>query len=128
MTCMKKILVMLALAMTASALVACGGGGDSGSTTLKLTADPSGAPKFDKSSLTADAGKITIQLNNPTSTPQDVAIKDPAGKVYGITNDGKYITQGTASVTVDLDAGSYVYYSTNDGDEVKGMKGVLTVK
>jgi ABC-type glycerol-3-phosphate transport system substrate-binding protein len=125
---MKKILVMLALAVTAAALVACGGGGDDdSSTTLTLTADPSGAPKFDKSSLTADAGKITIELNNPTKTPQNVAIKDQAGKVYGITNGGKYVTNGTASVTVDLDAGSYIYYSTQPGYRDKGMQGVLTV-
>jgi plastocyanin len=125
---MKKILPMLALAIMAIALGACGGGGDSSSTTLKLTADPSGAPKFDKSSLTADAGKITIELSNPTKTPQDVAIKDQAGKVYGITNDGKYVTNGTASVTVDLDAGSYIYYSTQPGYRDKGMQGILTVK
>lgn len=124
---MKKILVTLALAATAVALVACGGGGDSSSTTLNLTADPSGAPKFDKSSLTADAGKITIVLNNPTKTPQNVAIKDQAGKVYGITNGGKYVTNGTASVTVDLDAGKYIYYSTQPGYRDRGMQGILTV-
>jgi plastocyanin len=125
---MKKFLVVLASTVMAIALVACGGGGDSSGTTLKLVADPSGAPKFDKSTLTADAGKITIELSNPTSTPQNVAIKDPAGKVFGITNDGKYVTHGTASVTVDLDAGTYIYYSTQPGFEEKGMKGILTVK
>jgi plastocyanin len=125
---MKKILVVLALAATGVTLAACGGGGGDNETTLTLVADPSGAPKFDKSSLTADAGKITIELSNPTKTPQDVAIKDQAGKVYGITNDGKYVTNGTASVTVDLDAGSYIYYSTQPGYRDKGMQGVLTVK
>src|SRR3954452_21822455 len=117
---MKKFLVVLASTVVATALVACGGGGDSSSTTLKLVADPSGAPKFDKSSLTADAGKITIELNNPTATPQNVAIKDQQGKVYGITNDGKYVTHGSASVTVDLDSGTYLYCSTHPGDEEKG--------
>jgi plastocyanin len=124
---MKKIVIVLAISLAAVALVACGGGGSS-STTLTLTADPSGAPKFDKSSLTADAGKITIQLNNPTSTPQNVAIKDANGKVYGITNGGKYVTHGSASVTVDLDTGTYIYYSTQPGFEANGMKGILTVK
>jgi plastocyanin len=125
---MKKFLVVLASTVMATALVACGGGGDSSSTTLKLVADPNGAAKFDKSSLTADAGKITIELSNPTKTPQDVAIKDQAGKVFGITNDGKYVTNGTASVTVDLDAGSYIYYSTQPGYRDRGMQGILTVK
>lgn len=125
---MKKILVMLALAVAAVALVACGGGGDSSSTTLKLTADPSGAPKFDKSSLTADAGKITIAFTNPSATPAVIAIKDQEGKVYGKTNDGKYITHGSATAEMELDAGTYIYYSTYDDYEDKGMKGILTVE
>jgi plastocyanin len=125
---MKKIVAMLALAVMATALVACGGGGDSGNTTLKLAADPSGAPKFDKSSLTADAGKITIELNNPTKTPQNVVIKDQAGKVYAKSNDGEYVTQGSATLSTDLDAGTYIYYSTQPGYEEKGMQGTLTVK
>ena len=125
---MKKIVVVLVLAVMAVALVACGGGGNSNETTLSLAADPSGAPKYDKSSLTADAGKITIDFSNPTKTPQDVAIKDQAGKVYGITNDGKYVTNGNATVTVDLDAGSYIYYSTQPGYRDRGMQGILTVK
>jgi plastocyanin len=126
---MKKLLALSVLALVAVGLVACGGGGGSGGTsTVKVTADPSGKPKFNPTSLTADAGKVTIQLSNPTSTPQDVAVKDSAGKVYGITNGGKYVTNGTASVTVDLDSGSYIYYSTHPGDEAAGMQGTLTVK
>jgi plastocyanin len=124
---MKKILWLSALAVMAVALVACGGG-SSADTTLSLSADPSGAPKYDKSTLTAPAGKVTIDFKNPTSTPQNVAIKDPAGKVYGITNDGKYVTNGSATVTVDLPSGTYIYYSTQPGDEAKGMQGTLTVK
>jgi plastocyanin len=124
---MKKILAMLALAIMATALVACGGGGDSSNTTLKLSADPSGAPKFDKSSLTADAGKITIDFTNPTKTPQNVVIKDQAGKIFAKTNGGEYVTQGSASLTADLDSGTYIYYSTQPGYEEKGMQGTLTV-
>jgi hypothetical protein len=126
---MKKIAAMIVLAGMAATLVACGGGGGSSSTTLKLTADPSGAPKFDQSSLTADAGKITIDLTNPSAAPVVVAVKDQAGKVYGKTNDGKYITHGTASTNeMDLNAGTYIYYNTFDGTEDKGMKGILSVK
>jgi plastocyanin len=125
---MKKTFAMLALALAAVSLVACGGGGDDNGTTLKLVADPSGAPKFDTSSLTADAGKITIDFTNPSATPAVVAVKSPEGKLYGRTNGGKYITHGTANVTMDLDPGTYIYYSTWDMYEVKGMKGILTVK
>ena len=37
--------------------------------TLKLSADPGGALKFDKSTLTAKAGKVTIVLDNPSVAP-----------------------------------------------------------
>ena len=37
--------------------------------TLKIAADPSGALKFDKSSLTAKAGKVTIVMDNPSDVP-----------------------------------------------------------
>ena len=48
------------------------GGGGGGETSgggaaqmLKLTADPGGALVFDKSTLSAKAGKVTIVLDNP---------------------------------------------------------------
>ena len=52
-----------------------GGGGGGAAQTLKLSADPGGALKFDKSSLTAKAGKVTIILDNPSSIPHAVEIE-----------------------------------------------------
>jgi plastocyanin len=97
-----------------------GGGGE----TLKLSADPSGALKFDKDTLDAKAGKVTITMDNPSSVPHAVAVEG-----NGVDKDGETVNQGgTSTVSVDLKAGEYSFYCPVDGHEQAGMKGTLTVK
>src|SRR5256714_14959524 len=57
---------------TTTAPSSSGGGGGS---TLKLSADPSGQLKFDTSSLSAKAGKVTIQMDNPSPVSHAVAVE-----------------------------------------------------
>jgi plastocyanin len=97
-----------------------GGGGQA----LKLSADPSGQLKFDKSSLNAKAGKVTITMDNPASIPHAVAVEG-----NGVDKDGKTAQQGGKStVSVDLKPGKYTFYCPVPGHEQAGMKGTLTVK
>jgi uncharacterized cupredoxin-like copper-binding protein len=97
-------------------------GGGGGSSTVKLTADPGGALKFDKTSLSAKAGKVTVVMDNPSQTPHAVEVE---GK--GVEEETKTLTQGTAKVTVDLKPGKYEFYCPVDGHKAAGMKGTLTV-
>jgi plastocyanin len=99
-----------------------GGGGGGGATKLKLTADPSGALKFDKTSLSAKPGKVTITMDNPSSTPHAVEVEG-----NGVEEETKTLTKGTASLTVDLKAGKYEFYCPVDGHRQAGMEGTLTV-
>ena len=95
-----------------------GGGGE----TLKLAADKS-ALKFDKSSLTAKAGKVTLEMENPSQIPHAVAIKG-----NGVDVDGKTIGNGeTSTASADLKPGTYTFYCPVPGHEAAGMKGTLTV-
>jgi len=95
-----------------------GGGGE----TLKLAADKS-ALKFDKSSLTAKAGKVTLEMANPSQVPHAVAIKG-----NGVDVDGKTIGNGeTSTASADLKPGTYTFYCPVPGHEAAGMKGTLTV-
>lgn len=132
---------MTLLAVTAVlALAGCGGSdekssGSSGSSsssnssassgggeTLKLAADKS-ALKFDKSSLTAKAGKVTLVMANPSQLPHAVAIKG-----NGVDVDGKTVGNGeTSTASTDLKAGTYTFYCPVPGHEAAGMKGTLTV-
>ena len=98
------------------------GGGGGGATKLKLTADPGGALKFDKTELTAKPGKVTITMDNPSDVPHAVEVEG-----QGVEEETKTLTKGTADVTVDLKAGKYEFYCPVDGHRESGMEGTLTV-
>ena len=101
-----------------------GGGGGGGGQTLKLTADPGGALKFDKSSLTAKAGKFTIVMDNPSSLPHSIEVEGQGMEVKGDT-----VTKGGVSkASGTLKAGTYEFYCPVDGHKQAGMKGTLTVQ
>jgi plastocyanin len=101
-----------------------GGGGGGAAQTLKLSADPGGALKFDKSTLTAKAGKATVVLDNPSSLPHAVEVEG-----NGLEEETDTIGKGeTAKVTVELKAGKYEYYCPVDGHKAAGMTGKLTVQ
>lgn len=101
-----------------------GGGGGGKAQTLKLSADPGGALKFDKSSLTAKAGKLTIVLDNPSSLPHAVEVEG-----NGIEEESDTIGKGeTTKVTATVKPGKYEYYCPVDGHKAAGMTGTLTVQ
>jgi plastocyanin len=99
-------------------------GGGGAAQTLKLTADPGGALKFDKDTLTAKAGKATVVLDNPSSLPHAVEVEG-----QGLEEVTDTIGQDeTAKVTVTLKPGKYEYYCPVDGHRAAGMEGTLTVQ
>jgi uncharacterized cupredoxin-like copper-binding protein len=137
---MKKIAALLALALAAAALVACGGGGSTtttetgggagggaagGGSTLKFEADPSGQLSYTTKSVTAKAGKVTVELHNPQPLPHDVAIEDSSGKTIGKT---EVVTESTDTAVVNLKPGKYTFFCTVPGHRQAGMEGTLTVK
>ena len=103
---------------TATQAASSGGGGE----TLKLAADKS-ALKFDKTSLTAKAGKVTLEMANPSQIAHAVAIKG-----NGVDVDGKTIGNGeTSTASADLKPGTSTFYCPVPGHEAAGRKGTLTV-
>ena len=56
-----------------------GGGGGGGSSTVKISADPSGALKYEQTDVSATAGSITIDFTNMSSLPHDVTIEGDGG-------------------------------------------------
>jgi plastocyanin len=101
-----------------------GGASSGGSTKLSLSADPSGALKFDKSSLSAKAGTVTITMDNPSSIAHGVAVEG-----NGVDKDGQIVNKGGKStVTVTLKPGTYTFYCPVPGHKQAGMKGTLTVQ
>ena len=100
------------------------GGGGGASSNLKLSADSSGQLKFDKSTLSAKAGNVTITMDNPSPVAHAVAVEG-----NGVDKDGKTVNMGgTSTVSVNLKPGTYEFYCPVDGHKAAGMKGTLTVK
>ena len=96
-----------------------GGGGGGGSSTVKISADPSGALKYEQTDVSATAGSITIDFTNMSSLPHDVTIEGDGGTYQ--------ITGSTTSTTVDLEPGTYTFFCSVDGHRAAGMEGTLTV-
>ncbi len=99
-------------------------GSSGGGSKIKVSADPSGALKFDKDTLNAKSGNVTITMDNPSPVQHAVAVKGNGAKAAGNTV-GK---GGVSTVTTDLKPGKYEFYCPVDGHEQAGMKGTLTVK
>jgi plastocyanin len=79
--------------------------------------------RYDKKTLRARPGPVTIVMTNPSVLPHDVAIKG-----HGVKVKGKIVPKGaTSTVSAKLKRGTYVFYCTVPGHEAAGMKGTLTI-
>ncbi len=96
----------------------------SGGATLALAADPGGDLSYDKKSLQAKAGDVTIDFTNDSQVPHNVTIEQ------GETEAGATDTiQGSkTSKSFTLKAGKYSFYCSVGNHEAAGMKGTLTVQ
>jgi plastocyanin len=139
---MRRITWLVALVLAAGVLSAAGCGGDDngggggtgtsssssssssssgGGKALTVTADPGGAISWDKTSLSAKAGKVTLKLVNDSDTPHAIEVEG-----NGVEDKTDVITKSSAEVTVDLKPGKYEYYCPV-GSHRNTMKGTLTV-
>jgi plastocyanin len=90
---------------------------------LELSADPTGQLKFDKDSLQAKAGEVTITLSNPSPVPHNVSLEGG-----GVDEEGKTVGKGgTSTISADLKPGNYTFYCSVPGHRQAGMEGTLTV-
>jgi plastocyanin len=92
---------------------------------IHLSADPGGALRFTRSTLTAKAGKVTLIMVNPSSAGMDHGI---AIEGNGVDSDGATVGPGsTSTVSATLKKGTYTYYCPVPGHKQAGMVGTLTV-
>ena len=96
-----------------------GGGGQQ----LALAAPADGSLTFDKTELTAKAGTVTIDFDNPASVPHAVEIEGG-----GVEEVSDTVTAGKASVTAELEPGEYTFYCPVGNHRDGGMEGTLTVE
>jgi plastocyanin len=111
-------------ATTETTTAAGGGGGGGAGGTVSFTADSGGALAYEEDSASVPAGEVTIEFDNPSSTPHDVVIEDSGGEVARTD----VISGDTTSTSAELAAGEYTFYCSVDGHRTAGMEGTLTVE
>jgi plastocyanin len=155
MTLTRWTALACALALAAGTLAACGdddednggasGGGGGGDTAAQTTpseeaggaaaggaatsitsiAEERDGLRFDRSELTARAGRVTITLDNPAANALPHAFEVEG---QGVEEETATIEPGNrASVTVDLGPGRYTFYCPVGNHRAAGMEGTLTV-
>jgi plastocyanin len=151
---MIKIVTFGLAAMASMALLACGGGGGTTATTseggggaaatsgggggggggasagtsstVKLAADPSQIA-YDTDSLSAKAGNVTIDFNNPNDAlAHDVCVESSSGSEIGCSDQ---VTGGSSTLNLsNLKSGSYTFFCSVDSHRQAGMEGTLKVQ
>src|SRR4051812_36086105 len=138
---MSKMFSLLPIAVVGMALLAgCGGSSNSSQTAsatttptpaakggevIHLSADPGGALRFTRSSLTAKAGTVTLVMKNPSTAGMEHAI---ALEGNGVNSAGSTVSPGgTSTLTATLKKGTYTFFCPVPGHRQAGMVGTLTV-
>jgi plastocyanin len=96
-----------------------------GSKKVSLEANPEGQLEYNTKSLSAKAGKVSVDFTNSSSLPHNVTIESSGGEQVGATPT---FSGGSKSVSVNLKAGTYKFFCSVPGHRQAGMEGTLTVK
>jgi plastocyanin len=94
-------------------------------TAATLAADPGGQLKFDKSSLEAKAGNVTIAFTNDSPIAHNLTVATSSGELVNATPT---FTGGSKALKLNLKPGTYKFYCSVPGHRQAGMEGTLTVK
>jgi plastocyanin len=92
---------------------------------LSLEANSEGQLKYDKTSLTAKAGAVSIDFTNMAPLMHNVTVASSSGEVLGATPT---FNGGSKTLSLTLKAGTYKFYCTVPGHRAAGMEGTLTVQ
>ena len=97
----------------------------SASQTLALEANPEGQLKYNKTALTAKAGKVSIDFTNKSPLGHNMTIESSSGETVGATPT---FQGGSKTLSVELKPGTYKFFCSVPGHRMAGMEGTLTVK
>jgi len=90
---------------------------------VAIAADPSGQLAYDKKSLTAKAGAVTVDFTNNSPVPHNVTIQQGSKNVAATAT----VSQSKTSVSAQLKPGTYTFFCSVDAHRQAGMVGTLTV-
>jgi plastocyanin len=95
------------------------------SSALSLAANPQGELKYNTTSLTAKAGKVTIAFTNQAPLSHNVTLESASGSVVGATPT---FQGGTKTLSLTLKPGTYKFFCSVPGHRAAGMEGTLIVQ
>ncbi len=93
--------------------------------TLSLAANPEGQLKYNTASLTAKAGKVSIDFTNMAPLSHNVTVESSSHTVLGATPT---FQGGSRTLSLSLKPGTYKFFCTVPGHRMAGMEGTLTVQ
>jgi uncharacterized cupredoxin-like copper-binding protein len=96
-----------------------------GASTVSLEANKAGQLEYNTKSLSAKAGKVTVDFTNAAPLAHNVNIESSSGATVGSTPT---FTGGSKKLTVTLKPGTYKFFCSVPGHRQAGMEGTLTVK
>jgi plastocyanin len=91
---------------------------------LTLEANREGQLSFNKTTLSAKAGTVTIAFTNMSPLAHNLTVEATGGKILGATPT---FQGATKMLTLTLKAGTYKFFCSVPGHRQAGMEGTLTV-
>jgi plastocyanin len=92
---------------------------------LTLEANKEGELKYNKTSLTANAGNVSIAMTNMSPLGHNVTVESSSGKILGAVPT---FQGGTKTLKLNLKPGTYKFFCSVPGHRMAGMEGTLSVK
>jgi plastocyanin len=92
---------------------------------LSLEANSEGQLKYNKTSLTAKSGAVSIDFTNMASLSHNVTVESSSGTIEGATPT---FQGGSKTLSLNLKPGTYKFFCSVPGHRMAGMEGTLTVQ
>lgn len=92
---------------------------------LSLSANSEGQLAYSATSLSAKAGKVSIDFTNNAPLSHDVTVESSSGSVVGATPT---FQGGSKTLSLSLKPGTYKFFCSVPGHRQAGMEGTLVVK
>ncbi|MGO9249442.1 MAG: plastocyanin/azurin family copper-binding protein [Solirubrobacteraceae bacterium] len=92
---------------------------------LTIEANREGELKYNKTSLTANAGQVSIAMTNMAPLGHNVTIESSSGKILGAVPT---FQGGTRTLKLNLKPGTYKFFCSVPGHRMAGMEGTLNIR
>lgn len=96
-----------------------------GGSSLSLSANEGGQLEYSTKSLSASAGKVSIDFTNKSPVGHNMTIESSSGEAVGATPT---FQGGSKTLNVTLKPGTYKFFCSVPGHRQAGMEGTITVK